>query len=94
MTEMPKPQTLPGDGITAPLCVLPGMTQAGSLPVFGHQLLAAAADARAVLLQAGEHHLITFAHDGAAKTRNVAGAGIMFVGGLRRCGGGNKKQRH
>ena len=53
------------------------------LPVLRQHLLAAAAEALAVLLQAGEHDLIALAHLGAAEAADVARACIVLTRRLR-----------
>jgi hypothetical protein len=58
--------------------------------VFGQHLVAAAADALAVLLQTGQHDLVALAHLGAAQARDVAGTGIMLVRRLRERARGNQ----
>src|SRR3569833_2338671 len=55
----------------------PGMTRQQSLPVFGQHLLAGLRQPRAMLLEAGEHHLVTVPHTSPAEPRYVARAGIM-----------------
>ena len=50
----------------------------GALPPVGRQrLLAGLAEPRAVLLQAGQHHLIAVIEMRAAKARRIARAGVM-----------------
>jgi hypothetical protein len=68
------------------------MTVCKLLPVAGQHLLARLADAGAVLLQTGQHDLVTILHLGAAESRDVAGAGIMAL--LRRSRGRNQNQRN
>ena len=77
--------------------VLPGRDGCGeqhvvSLTARGRQhFLAGLADPRAVLLQAGQHDLVAVIHIGAAKSRDVASAGIVPL--LRRSRGCDQKQR-
>src|SRR5580692_10939448 len=61
------------------------------LPVVGQHLVAGLAEAGAVLLQAGEHHLIAVIHDRAAVPRHVACAGV--VAGLLLLRPGSRRQR-
>jgi hypothetical protein len=61
--------------------------------VFGQYFLARLAQPGAVLLQAGQHGLIAFAHDGAAMTGNIAGAGVMALL-LRRRPRGHQNKRN
>jgi hypothetical protein len=55
----------------------PSRLQEPLLPVLGQHLLAALAELRAILLQAGEHGAIAIVHHGTAEARNVARASIM-----------------
>ena len=52
------------------------------LPVAGEQSLAALAEPGAVLLQAGQHHLVAFTEMGPAEPRSIAPAGVLSL--LRR----------
>src|SRR4051794_19723400 len=63
------------------------------LPVAGQRRLTGLADAGAVRLQAGQHDLVAVLHLRPAKSRHVAGAGIMPLL-LRRSGGCDQNQRN
>jgi hypothetical protein len=45
--------------------------------VIRQHLVAAFAQPRAILLEAGEHSLVAIVHHGAAKARDVARAGVV-----------------
>ena len=49
------------------------------LPVIRQHLLAGLGELAAILLQAGQHDLITFLHVRPAKPRDIARAGIMAL---------------
>jgi hypothetical protein len=73
---------------------LPGMMteEVDLLPVLGHHLVASLADAMAVLPQALQHDRITVIHDGAAKARDIAGAGVLARSLLREGAGRNERE--
>jgi hypothetical protein len=49
------------------------------LPVIDQDLVAALADARAMLFQAGQHGRVAVIHDRTAVTRHVAGTGVVLA---------------
>ncbi len=49
------------------------------MPVIDQDLVAALADARAMLLQAGQHGRVAVIHDRTAVTRHVAGTGVVLA---------------
>jgi hypothetical protein len=60
------------------------------LPVLGQHLFAGAAEALAVLLQAGQDHLVALAHMGAAEAADIARAGVVLMRRLRERAGGDQ----
>jgi hypothetical protein len=62
-------------------------------PVTGECLLAGFAEPRAVLLQAGQHHLIAVIEMRAAKARRIPRAGIMTLLLLRESRGRDQNKR-
>src|SRR5581483_1313709 len=62
------------------------------LPVFGQHLFAGAAEALAVLLQAGQHHLVALAHMGAAEAGHIARTGVVLMRSLCGRAGGDQDQ--
>jgi hypothetical protein len=67
------------------------MTGKPLLPVIGHHLVAGMTDARAISLQALQYNGVAVIHDGAAKTRDIAGAGVVAL--LLRKGVGRKQRQ-
>jgi len=74
----------------------PGMTkcEARLLPVLSQNLLAGLAQSGSVLLQTGQHGLVTVAHHRAAMTRDIAGAGVMALLLRRRRASHQHKRDH
>jgi hypothetical protein len=71
----------------------PGMTADKLPPVRSQRRLARLAQLRAVLLQAGQHHLIAIIEVCAAKARSIAPAGILARPLLRRSAGGDDQNK-
>src|SRR3954453_13500778 len=63
-----------------------------SLPVACQRRLTRPGEPAAVLLQAGQHHLVAFVEMCAAITRGVAPAGILPLPLRRGTGGGNQNK--
>ena len=55
------------------------MTARKLLPVLSQHLVASLGEARAVLLQAGQNHLIAVVHDFSAEARDIARAGVVAL---------------